>query len=57
MSGLHARLPFHAVRAGGKLKPLAQRHLWVVVNDMQLSEDVRFFFGHLVTQAMRRSTD
>jgi D-sedoheptulose 7-phosphate isomerase len=42
---------------GGALKTLAQHHLWADVNDMQLAEDVHFFFGHLVMQALCGSTE
>ncbi len=37
---------------GGRLKELAQYHIWAAVNDMQLSEDIHFFFGHIVMQAL-----
>lgn len=37
---------------GGKLKRLAQHVVWVDVDDMQLSEDVHFIFGHLVMQRL-----
>lgn len=37
---------------GGKLKNLAQHHLWVNVNDMQLSEDMHAIFGHIVMQTL-----
>ena len=37
---------------GGNLKNLAQHTIWVNVNDMQLSEDVHFFFGHIVMQRL-----
>jgi D-sedoheptulose 7-phosphate isomerase len=37
---------------GGKLKNLAQHAVWAPVDDMQLSEDIHFIFGHLVTQAL-----
>lgn len=37
---------------GGRLRTAAQHCLWVNVNDMQLSEDAHFFFGHMVMQAM-----
>ena len=37
---------------GGKLKKLAQQHVWVNVNDMQLSEDVHSIFGHIVMQKL-----
>lgn len=35
---------------GGKLKNIAQHVVWVNVNDMQLSEDFHFIFGHMVMQ-------
>lgn len=37
---------------GGKLKQLAQHVIWVNVDDMQLSEDVHFMFGHMVMQRL-----
>ena len=37
---------------GGKLKDLAQQTVWVNINDMQISEDVHFFFGHIVMQKL-----
>lgn len=37
---------------GGKLKQLAQHVLWVNVDDMQLSEDIHFMFGHMVMQRL-----
>jgi len=37
---------------GGKLKDSAQHVIWVDVDDMQLSEDVHFFFGHIVMQRL-----
>lgn len=37
---------------GGKLKELAQHHVWANVNDMQLSEDVHAIFGHIVMQTL-----
>jgi|TARA_B110000967_G_C18900727_1_gene574764 D-sedoheptulose 7-phosphate isomerase len=37
---------------GGKLKGLAQHHLWANADDMQLSEDVHFVFGHIVMQSL-----
>ena len=33
---------------GGKLKETAQYVIWIDADDMQLSEDVHFFFGHIV---------
>ena len=37
---------------GGKLKEAAQHVVWVDVDDMQLAEDVHFFFGHIVMQRL-----
>jgi D-sedoheptulose 7-phosphate isomerase len=37
---------------GGKLKEVAQHVVWVDVDDMQLAEDVHFFFGHIVMQRL-----
>ena len=37
---------------GGKLKEIAQHVVWVDVDDMQLAEDVHFFFGHIVMQRL-----
>jgi len=37
---------------GGKLKEIAQHHVWVNVNDMQLVEDVHSIFGHIVMQSL-----
>ena len=37
---------------GGKLKEVAQRVVWVDVDDMQLAEDIHFFFGHIVMQRL-----
>lgn len=37
---------------GGKLRKLAQHHIWVNVNDMQISEDVHAIFGHIVLQTL-----
>ena len=41
---------------GGKLKETAQHVIWVDVDDMQLSEDVHFFFGHIVMQRLCAKT-
>lgn len=38
--------------SGGKLKEIAQNHVWANVNDMQLSEDVHAIFGHIVMQCL-----
>lgn len=35
---------------GGRLSELAQMHICARVQDMQLSEDVHFIFGHIVMQ-------
>ncbi|MDI9350148.1 MAG: SIS domain-containing protein [Candidatus Symbiobacter sp.] len=37
---------------GGKLKSLAQAVIWADVDDMQLSEDLHFIFGHMVMQSL-----
>ncbi|MCX6237758.1 MAG: SIS domain-containing protein [Bacteroidia bacterium] len=37
---------------GGKLKQIAQHHVWANVNDMQLTEDVHAIFGHIVMQSL-----
>jgi D-sedoheptulose 7-phosphate isomerase len=37
---------------GGKLKEEAQHVIWVDADDMQLSEDVHFLFGHIVMQRL-----
>jgi D-sedoheptulose 7-phosphate isomerase len=37
---------------GGRLKDLAQHHVWAKVSDMQLSEDMHFIFGHIVMQTL-----
>ena len=37
---------------GGKLKEIAQHHVWAAVNDMQIAEDVHAIFGHIVMQAL-----
>lgn len=37
---------------GGKLKQLAQHHVWVNVNDMQIVEDLHLTFGHLVMKTL-----
>jgi D-sedoheptulose 7-phosphate isomerase len=37
---------------GGKLKEKSQYQVWAPVNDMQLSEDIHFFFGHIVMQKL-----
>ena len=41
---------------GGKLKDAAQHVIWVDADDMQLSEDVHFFFGHIVMQRLCAKT-
>lgn len=37
---------------GGRLRQLAQNVVWVDADDMQLSEDAHFFFGHIVMQRL-----
>ena len=37
---------------GGKLKEIAQHHVWADVDDMQLSEDIHSIFGHIVMQSL-----
>lgn len=37
---------------GGKLKALAQHHVHADINDMQLSEDMHFFFSYIVMQKL-----
>jgi D-sedoheptulose 7-phosphate isomerase len=37
---------------GGKLKAIAQHVVWADIDDMQLAEDVHFFFGHMVMQRL-----
>lgn len=37
---------------GGKLKHIAQHTVWINANDMQLSEDLHFIFGHIVMQRL-----
>lgn len=37
---------------GGKLKDIAQHHVWVDVDDMQLAEDAHSIFGHIVMQSL-----
>jgi len=41
---------------GGKLKETAQHVIWVDADDMQLSEVVHFFFGHIVMQHLCAKT-
>jgi len=41
---------------GGKLKETAKHVIWVDADDMQLSEDVHFFFGHIVMQRLCAKT-
>jgi D-sedoheptulose 7-phosphate isomerase len=41
---------------GGKLKETAQHVIWVDADDMQLSEDIHFFFGHIVMQRLCAKT-
>jgi D-sedoheptulose 7-phosphate isomerase len=42
---------------GGKLKDIAQYHLWAKVKDMQLSEDIHSIFGHIVMQSLCRKPE
>jgi len=37
---------------GGKLKEVAQHNVWADIDDMQISEDVHFIFGHMVMQKL-----
>jgi D-sedoheptulose 7-phosphate isomerase len=37
---------------GGKIKQLAQHSLWVESFDMQICEDLHFFFGHMVMKSL-----
>lgn len=37
---------------GGRLKGMAQYHVWAAVHDMQISEDVHAIFGHIVMQTL-----
>ena len=37
---------------GGKLKSLAKHPVWIPVNDMQLSEDLHFIFGHVIMRSL-----
>jgi D-sedoheptulose 7-phosphate isomerase len=37
---------------GGKLKDISQHSIWAKVDDMQLSEDIHFIFGHIVMQRL-----
>ncbi len=38
--------------SGGKLKQIAQHSIWANIDDMQISEDVHFIFGHMVMQKL-----
>lgn len=38
--------------SGGKLKDISQFSIWAKVDDMQLSEDIHFIFGHIVMQKL-----
>jgi D-sedoheptulose 7-phosphate isomerase len=38
--------------SGGKLKDMAQHHVWAAVDDMQLCEDIHAIFGHIVMQVL-----
>jgi len=37
---------------GGRLRERAQHVVWADIDDMQLAEDVHFFFGHMVMQRL-----
>lgn len=37
---------------GGRLRQLADHVIWVPINDMQISEDIHFSFGHIVMQSL-----
>jgi len=37
---------------GGELKKIAQHSIWADIDDMQISEDVHFIFGHMVMQKL-----
>ena len=38
--------------SGGRLKEKAQNSIWINKNDMQISEDLHFIFGHIVMQSL-----
>lgn len=38
--------------SGGRLKEIAQHHVWVNVHDMQLVEDIHAIFGHIAMQSL-----
>src|SRR3990167_8251763 len=37
---------------GGRVKQIAQHVVWAPIDDMQVTEDIHFTFGHLVMQAL-----
>ncbi len=37
---------------GGELKKISKHCIWVNKNDMQLTEDIHFIFGHIVMQSL-----
>jgi len=37
---------------GGKLKEISRHCIWINKNDMQLTEDIHFIFGHIVMQSL-----
>ena len=37
---------------GGKLKEISQHNVWADIDDMQISEDIHFIFGHMVMQKL-----
>lgn len=37
---------------GGRLRQVAQHCVWVDINDMQITEDVHLFLGHMVLRAL-----
>jgi D-sedoheptulose 7-phosphate isomerase len=37
---------------GGQLKQVAQHHVWVPINDMQITEDVHLIIGHMIMQSL-----
>jgi D-sedoheptulose 7-phosphate isomerase len=40
---------------GGRLKMVAQHHLWANIPDMQIVEDIHAVFGHLVLRSLATS--
>ncbi|OGT38055.1 MAG: hypothetical protein A3F11_02850 [Gammaproteobacteria bacterium RIFCSPHIGHO2_12_FULL_37_14] len=41
---------------GGRVKQIAQHVVWAPIDDMQVTEDIHFTFGHLVMQALCQTT-